>query len=391
MAKSLPPLVPFPEAAWRQHLVPEEWEACLDAWVSLTEAHLSFAPSDFMQISSKDESLPTFLTSFAAELALSHDIFPSTGPSRGKQLRKQCFLLSYRLLEIGSPPEPLLRWEFLANICKIYGKSHASKLVSMVWKRSSTYLENSLRLVKNFLIRELDAGLKADLKTAELRLKQLNHLLHASPEASAFLTAGSDFMDSLISCYKLMNPPLRKSIISTTYLCLIGLTESKKPNLSSLVDQLYSLKVAAETHKAGPTNVNDSLVAELVTVTPILKQVQQRIDSSGSGSSRAKLVLTALEKFRKAGGSGQRALFIKRKIDKGKWPATGDEYGHGSRAHVHRMSLISQVQDLFPDFGSGFIVKLLNEYNDDVEQVISHLLEDSLPTHLEGADRSDTL
>jgi hypothetical protein len=59
--------------------------------------------------------------------------------------------------------------------------------------------------------------------------------------------------------------------------------------------------------------------------------------------------------------------------------------------HIHRMSLISQVQDLFPDLGSGFVLKLLDEYNDDVEQVISHLLEDSLPAHLEKADRDEVL
>ncbi|EHL00723.1 putative CUE domain-containing protein 3 [Glarea lozoyensis 74030] len=74
--------------------------------------------------------------------------------------------------------------------------------------------------------------------------------------------AGSDFLDSLISCYKIMNPPLRKTIISTTYLCLIGLTEDPKPRLTTLIDQLYSLDAAAKAHKEGPTNVNDSLVAE---------------------------------------------------------------------------------------------------------------------------------
>jgi len=55
------------------------------------------------------------------------------------------------------------------------------------------------------------------------------------------------------------------------------------------------------------------------------------------------------------------------------------------------MSLISQVQDLFPDLGSGFVMKLLNQYDEDVEEVISHLLEGSLPAHLESADRTEQL
>jgi activating signal cointegrator complex subunit 2 len=387
-------MVPFPEAAWRNHLVPQEWEACLEAWISLVEAHLSLEPAEFTRLSAKDESLPTFLMSFAAETSQSPDILSSSDPLKAKQLRKHVFLLSYRLLEVDHPPEPLLRWQFLADISKVYGKSHAGKLNTAAWKRHVSSLEASMGLVKSFLIKELDSGLKGDLKTADTQLKQLNHLLHASPEAAAFFMAGSDFMDSLISCYKIMNPPLRKAILSTLYLCLIGLTEEEKPNFSSLVDQLYSLKIAAEAHKSGPTNVNDSLVAELVTVTPILKQVQHRIEASGSGSNRAKSVINALDDFRKPGGTVRPHHLMRRKINKGKGAAKEtDEYGHGSHGqiHIHRMSLITQVQDLFPDLGSGFIVKLLNEYNDDVEQVISHLLEGSLPSHLEQADRSEEM
>jgi activating signal cointegrator complex subunit 2 len=390
-------MVPFPEVAWRDHLVPEEWEACLDAWILLAEAHLSLPTSDFLRISAKDESLSTFLTSYAAQTALSYGIPPSTRFPRSKTLRKQCLLLSFRLLEVDSPPEPLLQWEFLADIGKIYNRDHVRKITRIIWNQHSSSLEISLGLVKNSLIKELDAGLKGNLKLTELQLKRLSYLFHASPGVAAFLVAGSDFLDSLISCYKLMNPPLRKVIISTTYLCLIGLTEGEKPNFSSLVDQLYSLKTAAEAHKAGPTTVNDSLAAELVTVTPILKQVQQRIEASGSESSRAKPVLTALEGFRKAGVSGRPVRLIKRNINRGKGVASGyvtdGDYGHGSHGqiHLHRMSLISQVQDLFPDLGSGFIVKLLDEYNDSVEEVISHLLEGSLPAHVDQADRSEPL
>jgi activating signal cointegrator complex subunit 2 len=387
-AKSaLPSIVPFPEAAWRDHIVPEEWEACLDAWIALAGAHLSLSNSDFIRTSAKDESLPIFLTSYAAETALSHDTPSSGNLSKSKQLRKQVFLLSHRLLDLDYPPTPLLHWGFLADICKIYGRNHGNKAVVMVWKNHISPLEISMASLKASLIKELDAGLKGDLRTAEAELKRLNHLLHASPEAAAFFMAGSDFVDALISCYKLMNPPLRKVIISTIYLCLVGLTEGEKPNFSSLVDQLYSLKTAAETHKAGPTNVNDSLVAELVTVTPILKQAQQRLEASDSGSSRAKAVIKDLEGFRKPGGSGRPARLNKRKINKGKGVAI-DDYGE---VHIHRMSFISQVQDLFPDLGSGFVVKLLDEYGDDVEQVISHLLEGSLPAHLESADRSEAL
>ncbi|KAJ5046407.1 uncharacterized protein L3040_003651 [Drepanopeziza brunnea f. sp. 'multigermtubi'] len=383
---SLPALVPFPETAWRDHLVPEEWEACLDAWIALTGAHLSLPPADFSRLAKTDESLPIFLKTYATESALS----PSSVPlSKTNQLRKLCYLLSRRALDLEYPPESILHWEFFSDLSKIYGLKNGGKLVSLAWKRHLASLEKSLASLKASLIKELEGGLKGNLKMAELSLNRLNHLLHASPEAASFFMAGSDFVDSLISCYKIMNPPLRKAIVSTLYLCLIGLTEGEKPKFSSLVDQLYSLKAAADTHKAGPTNVNDSLIAELVTDTPVLNQVQQRIDASGSGSVRAKSVLKSLAEFKKP-TTGRPVRLNRSKGNKGKGISIEDINGHG-QIHVHRMSLISQVQDLFPDLGSGFVVKLLDEYNDNAEQVIAHLLEGSLPPHLESADRSEEL
>ena len=388
---TLPLMAPFPKMAWKDHLVPEEWEACLDSWILLAEAHLSLSTPEFSHVSSGDLSLAAFLTTFASEVSSSHD--SSQSDQKMRQLRKQSFLLAYRLLEIDPTPKSLVRWEFLADICKIYGKSHADKLVTLAWKQHSSTLEMSMSLVKASLTKELDAALKGDLKMVVMQLKRLNHLLHVSSEACAYFVAGSDFLDSLINGYKLMNPPLRKVILSTTYLCHIGLTKGEKPKFSTLVDQLYSLKSAAGAHNAGPTNVNDSLVAELVTVTPLLKQVQQRIDASGSRSNRAKTVISSLEAFKNPELFGRNPRLAKRKIDKGKGKAfnDNDDYGEKETMHIHRMSLISQVQDLFPDLGSGFVVKLLDEYNNDVEQVVAHLLEGSLPAHLENGDRSEVL
>jgi activating signal cointegrator complex subunit 2 len=219
----------------------------------------------------------------------------------------------------------------------------------------------------------------------------MNHLIHTSPHVAAFFLTGSDFLDGLISCFKIMNPPLRKVIIATTYLCLIGLTEGDSPKYSMLADQLYSLKAAADAHKAGPLNAKDSMIAELVTVTPILKQVQHRLEHSEIGPTRTKPVITALEGYRKPGTSIRPKRLIRRKIDKGKDVMVKDQVDVHGEMRVHRMSQVSQIQDLFPDLGSGFVSQLLDEYGDDTEQVIAHLLEDSLPPHLAGADRTKEL
>ncbi|KAG0241390.1 hypothetical protein BGW41_005961 [Actinomortierella wolfii] len=56
--------------------------------------------------------------------------------------------------------------------------------------------------------------------------------------------------------------------------------------------------------------------------------------------------------------------------------------------YVKRTMLISQLQDLFPDLGDGFLEACLKAYNDDPEAVTMHLLEESLPADLAVMDRS---
>nr|XP_033810966.1 activating signal cointegrator 1 complex subunit 2 isoform X2 [Geotrypetes seraphini] len=51
-------------------------------------------------------------------------------------------------------------------------------------------------------------------------------------------------------------------------------------------------------------------------------------------------------------------------------------------------SLITQVKDLLPDLGEGFILACLEEYSYSVEQVINNLLENRLAPSLQKLDRS---
>ncbi|KAH6654716.1 hypothetical protein BKA67DRAFT_536020 [Truncatella angustata] len=390
MAPTLPAFAAFPEAPWRDHIVPVEWEACLSLWVSLAEAHLSLPQDEFRKISTKDESLSQFLVVFTRETARSSISILGSSESAAVLLRHG-YLLTTRLLKSPGAPSILLQWEFLSDFSRVYGKKRTSSVLVDVFEKHPLPLETSLHGIKKSLILALDSGIKGDLRIPEDRLKHLNHLIYTSPDTAAFMMAGDDFADGLVSCYKIMNPPLRKTIIATAYLCLIGLTEGPSPKYSTLIDQLYSLKAAADSHKVGPTSSNDSMVAELVTSTPLLKLVQHRLELSGSTTTRLKSVITGLESYKKPGGNIRPKRLVKRKIDKGKGVVDGEDYEEIGELRIHQMSQISQIHDLFPDLGSGFISKLLDEFRDGTEQVIAHLLEDDLPPHLASADRKQEL
>ncbi|KAG7284792.1 hypothetical protein NEMBOFW57_009404 [Staphylotrichum longicolle] len=386
----LPAFALFPIATWRDQVLPDEWVACLDAWLALIDSHLTVSDADFSAISTKDESLQAFLVSFIREVALG-GVGVLGSSASAKRLLKECLALTTRLLQSSSPPSALAQWEFLADVSRVYGKKKVATLLDGLSAASRGSLDTSLASLKKFLIINLDAGLDGgDLKGIEERLERVNDLINAAPFVAEFFLAGSDFVDGLISCYKITNPPLRRALIATTYLCLVGLAEGHK--MSALTDQLYSLKAAADAHKAGPLNVNDSLVPELVTSTPLLQRLQRKLEESNNAPSRAKSVLTELGAFKKPGGGMSKPKrLIKRKIDKGKGLAQYDEAQAQQEMHIHRMSQISQVQDLFPDLGTGFIAKLLDEYADNTEEVIAHLLDDSLPPHLQTANRTEDL
>ncbi|KAK4233629.1 hypothetical protein C8A03DRAFT_38651 [Achaetomium macrosporum] len=389
-SSTLPAFALFPIAAWRDQLLPDEWVACLNAWLALINSHLSLSDSEILTISAKDSTLQAFLASFTRETALGGVDILGSSPS-AKRLLKNCLALITRLLQSSSPPNELAQWEFLADLSRVYGKKKAEALLGSLSAASKGYLDSSLAVLKKFLIRNLDAGINGgDLKGIEERLERVNDLIRVSPSVAEFFLAGSDFVDGLVSCYKITNPPLRKVLIATTYLGLVGLAEGQK--VSALTDQLYSLKAAADAHKAGPLNVNDSLVAELVTSTPLIQRVQRKVEESDSTSSRMKSVLVELSAFKKPGGGVSKPKrLIRRKVDKGKGLAELDEAQAQQEIHIHRMSQISQVQDLFPELGSGFISKLLDEYDNNTEEAVAHLLDASLPPHLQSANRSEDL
>lgn len=387
---TLPPFAPFPSAAWKELLSIEEWNASLEAWLSLAEAHTALSDSEFLKQTIRDESVPSFLSSFMREVAAHGPSVLGTSDS-AKLLLKQCLLLTSKVLKSSQSPVPLLQWEFLSDLSRVYGKRRANSALAVLPDKSQNAVDTSLSALKKFLIKNLDAGINGDLKVVEARLQKLNHLINASPSTASFFLAGSEFLDGLITCYKVMNPPLRKTIVTTTYLSLFGLTESEPPKFAMLTDQLYSLKTAAEAHKAGPLNVNDSLVADLVSTTPLLQQFEHKVGTSGTANARVQNVLRDLAAFKKPGVGMKPKRLVRHKIDKGKGVAVEDHNAMAGEVHIHHMSQITQIQDLFPELGSGFVSRLLDEYGNDSEQVIAHLLEDSLPAHLKEADRSEQL
>jgi len=368
---SLPTLAPIPPANIRSALENAEWEACLDAWLMLVN----------MQLETRLEtatSVATFLQSYYHELAHLESNDDTLRSSKANSLHKAAFALTRKALTEGSDVEELLGWDFLSDLCRVHVKSaRLTDLLSRLWKSKAADLEMVLQKRKDSLITMLDS---ASPDVAETTLGQMAPILRVSPETAVFFMTGTDLMDSMISGYaKAAADQVRKALSMTTYLGLTACIAGEMPNFSLLSDHLYTLKTQAEGKVP-----NQALMADTVTNTPLIAKLRRSV--GGKTPERLIKLLDSLETLRSPSIARPKKRSHRKPSNKGKARQT---VAQDHEIHIHRMSYVTQIQDLFPDLGAGFVMKLLDEYNDDVEQVTAHLLDDSLPPHLQSLDRSE--
>ncbi|KAL9603711.1 MAG: hypothetical protein Q9219_001030 [cf. Caloplaca sp. 3 TL-2023] len=379
----LPPLAPFPPASVCKDISPEEWEQCLDAWLLLAQGYLFLPPEVFSRKLSKDTSVPKFLSSYVKSHTQDSKI--SRAESKSSHLRRTCFLLTHRCLsELKQKPPLLQEWEFLSALSVVYAESPSlAPLLRDLWETAG--LGKRFQNHKSSLIQSFEAAASKGMHPElELNLAPMTALLRACPAYGQFLMLGSDFIDMLSKMYDSSAPSLKRKIVIVAYRCFSSLLEPSSPKFSMLLDHLYGLNpLRASKH---------SLLSAVCSNTPFVKRLRGRI--AGPEAIRAEKLIQDLSRFEGMGSlPRRRRKHARTKPSKGKGKEK-DEYGHGAfegGVHVHKMSLVTQIQDLFPDLGSGFVLRLLDEYGDDPEEVTAHLLEDCLPAHLKSLDRSEQI
>jgi activating signal cointegrator complex subunit 2 len=378
----LPPFASYPPANIRLEMAPDEWQACLSGWITLAEAHLRTAPEKFDRSKSEIISdVAVFLQSYFREHSRSTS--KASADAKILQLHRLCFLLAHKQASAPALPEYICKVDFLTDFCKSYAATPPlTSVLQLIWKQGHAALTQDLKKLKIRLTTQLDG---AGIDRHESELHRLLPLLQRLPNAAAQFMVGTEFLDTLASTYTKAKDPMRQTIAAFVYLCLMALVEGPSANHSSLSDHLHSLKTNAEAEqKKGEI----PLLSDLVTNTALLRRIKDAM--AESSPERAKNLESLLTPFRSQLVARQRPHKpTRRKADKGKARANDDAME--GEVHIHRLTLISQIQDLFPDLGAGFIMKLLNEYHEDVETVTAHLLDDSLPSHLRDADHSEAL
>lgn len=383
-----PPLAPVPPPAVRRTIPSDDWEVCLDAWMTLLGIRLNASDQQFKDVGAQDLPAISFLDSFYQHAAAG-DSTLSAGP-KARQLRKLCFLATRRyMLGLSSPPDGLLSWQLLGNLCSCYPSSKALKTsLSAAWDLHHDKISSSIEKAKSLVTKQLSLGGNSIDSTTIADIRRLTILASVLPPCGQVLMAGSDYLDTLAEAYQKQSnrEELRKILVANIYVGLVSLIKEPSANLSLLLDQLFSLKASAGVGTP-KMKKEATLLSDLVCGSDLLQRIEKYLASHPQ--KRGQDLLASLRAYQMESKPLHHRYQRRRKVDKGKGapsaPVIPDEL------HAHKMSLVSQVQDLFPDMGSAFIVRLLDAYDDNPENVVAHLLDDSLPPELQSLDRTEQL
>ncbi|XP_041879306.1 LOW QUALITY PROTEIN: activating signal cointegrator 1 complex subunit 2 [Corvus kubaryi] len=184
--------------------------------------------------------------------------------------------------------------------------------------------------------------------------------------------------------------------------CLQPILESSCENIQPFIEEFLQIFTSVLQERRFLRDYD-----ELFPVEDDVSLLQQA--SSALDETRTAYILQAVESAwegvdRKKGQAGKdpaasngASAIVESTPEDGEDPgaacALEDECAGAAAAPVARVSgveldsLISQVKDLLPDLGEGFILACLEEYGYDTEQVINNILEDKLVPYLDKLDR----
>jgi activating signal cointegrator complex subunit 2 len=389
---SLPPLAHFPARSIISRILPEEWQACLDAWIFAVEFRIRLLPDHFrhLKLASNASGMP-FLLSYYQEwdYHAKADIAYRPRDDRELKLHRQCFLLTRRLLtETDLPYDCSSKdlFALLAQVSLALGSNASWKeTLKIALKRSKGRIAAAIETCKSSLIRELPQSLTIPADGILLDLRRATVMTKVLGETGEYLMTGSDYLDSLASGHPTSRSTSRdpqalelsRELTENLYVCLRSLMISDSPQTSLLLDHLYSLKATADRMaKANPDS--QTVLSSLVCSTSFLRHLDVFIYTHGQ--NRGKALVKYLYTYRDLTMHlHPPAIKSRSNVQKGKENAAPD-----GDIHIHQESRISQIHDLFPELSSAYILRLLDHFSDDIEAVTAALLEpDTLPADLQ--------
>ncbi|XP_078062843.1 activating signal cointegrator 1 complex subunit 2 [Mustelus asterias] len=201
----------------------------------------------------------------------------------------------------------------------------------------------------------------------------------------------------------------RKKMIETfhliiNYMCLQPILESGSEHILTFIEDFLQIFSALLHQKRFLTDYDEQFpvaddISLLQQAFPALDETRtsyiiKAVDSAWEATGRNKPTFaTGNAHISHASGTSQLSATNGETEQELKQPEDeNDEYCAGATAAkitgVELESLISQVKDILPHLGEGFILECLEEYNYNAEKVINNILEDKIVPSLSKLDQT---
>ncbi|KAI7847088.1 hypothetical protein BDC45DRAFT_576232 [Circinella umbellata] len=386
----------------------EIYQIARNAWLFQLKTLLDAEnDQEFMVELTNNESLHEFIAS-----VLNNQL---DGNITDSEISKRVFFVYVRAARLHSIDNPLFTPEQLSSFAVIYGESnpsHVRTLFSQVLVSNSKLASQLDETIGALAVCFESATASSDLD----RLYVIARLLEALVSATiAFNKNKNDItatvLQSILKCY---NDALQKP------------TKGKIDSTITTTSTLYRIKCALlETwnHIMDVLYLNPLLTASKNDADEIIDVLSEKmlhwieesnIEQTRQGFVDAPLIMDWIVTFsvdekldeinkKRFQGDDERIEFLKLLTEqkKGKSVAMDSKREQSASGtistiaqsfqqadDIHEVANISQIHDLFPELGEGFIRACLKHHNNDVEVVIMQLLDDDLPEPLNTLDRT---
>jgi len=364
----LPPLLKFPPRTIQGQLPPEEWEACLEIWVSSVQLRLGLSDDQLSKSAPQTTTIPFLLSYF-----LNHTPTASvTSGNKESRLHKDCYLLLKKLL---LTPTVQVQAETYFELL-VGGSSAYTPLIA--WKKVLKLAWTSQKQARKAIeSAKIALAISSEPRSQTIWLQKISTLTKSLPATATVTVASADYVDTVTDLFNTGIPALARAVTENIFYSFIALLENK--HITILTDNIYHLKSEADRlRKSKPEST--TLLSSLLCTTSFLRH----FSSNSEVATHKQSLVDQLDSYRRD-TLHLHPLPAKQRRKKGKQRAPNDD-----GMHMHTAAQISQIQELFPDLSTGYILKALDYYSNNVEQVVGALLEPaSLPQELQDQNVSD--
>lgn len=366
----LPPVIPYPPDAIRSLLGPDEWTSCLDLWIQSVELRLNLPDVQFSRVSPNNVGVP-FLLSY---LPVAPTLDKSPRNPKASHLFSICYSLTKRiLLRHDGQKGSITYFELLSSGSIAFGQTTPwKKSISKIWQTQQKTARRAVDSAKSALSTSVES------QEQIAWLQKITALTKVLPEVATVTVAGADYLDTLMEIFNASAEDIKKAVTENIFHSFKSLLENK--HITILTDNIYHIKSESDRIRKSDPQAT-TILSSLLCTTSFLKHFV----SNNEIATRKQSLVEQLSAYRRD-MLHLHPLTPSQRRKRGKLRAK-----EADGMHVHKVSQVSQVHELFPNLGTAYILKALDLFADNVENVIAALLEPkSLPAELQDQDIADT-